>query len=43
MVEAARRQGLDYLAVTEHSKRLTMAHGLDSLRLLQQIEGRSID
>jgi len=38
MVEAARRQGLDYLAVTEHSKRLTMAHGLDSLRLLQQIE-----
>lgn len=38
MVEAARQQGLDYLAITEHSKRLTMAHGLDSRRLLQQIE-----
>ncbi len=38
MVEAARGQGLDYLAVTEHSKRLTMAHGLDSRRLLEQME-----
>jgi DNA polymerase (family 10) len=38
MVEAARQQGLDYLAITEHSKRLTMAHGLDSRRLMQQME-----
>ncbi len=38
MVEAARRQGLEYLAVTDHSKRLTMVHGLDSRRLLEQME-----
>jgi len=38
MVEAARGQGLEYLAVTEHSKRLTMAHGLDSRRLMEQME-----
>jgi DNA polymerase (family 10) len=38
MVEAARQQGLEYLAITEHSKRLTMAHGLDSRRLLEQME-----
>ena len=38
MVAAAQRHGLDYLAITEHSKRLTMAHGLDSRRLLQQVE-----
>ena len=38
MVEAARAQGFEYLAITEHSKRLTMAHGLDSRRLLEQME-----
>ena len=38
MVAAARHQGLEYLAITEHSKRLTMGHGLDSRRLLEQIE-----
>ena len=38
VVEAARQQGLEYLAITEHSKRLTMVHGLDSRRLLEQIE-----
>jgi DNA polymerase (family 10) len=38
MVAAARAQGLSYIAVTEHSKRLTMAHGLDSRRLLQQVD-----
>jgi DNA polymerase (family 10) len=38
MVEAARARGLQYLAITEHSKRLTMAHGLDSRRLLEQME-----
>ncbi len=38
MVAAARARGLRYLAITEHSKRLTMVHGLDSRRLLQQVE-----
>lgn len=38
MVAAARAEGLGYLAITDHSKRLTMVHGLDSRRLLQQIE-----
>jgi DNA polymerase (family X) len=38
MVGAARQQGLRYLAITEHSKRLTMAHGLDSRRLMEQME-----
>jgi DNA polymerase (family 10) len=38
MAEAARKQGLGYLAVTEHSRRLTVAHGLDAKRLLAQIE-----
>ncbi|WJW76631.1 DNA polymerase/3'-5' exonuclease PolX [Thiohalobacter sp. IOR34] len=38
MAEAARDHGFEYLAITEHSKRLTVARGLDSRRLLQQIE-----
>ena len=38
MVAAARVAGLGYIAITEHSKRLTMVHGLDSRRLLQQME-----
>lgn len=38
MAEAARTCGLQYLAITEHSKRLTVAHGLDSKRLLAQME-----
>lgn len=38
MAEAARAHGLEYLAITEHSKRLTMAKGLDSRRLLEQFE-----
>ncbi|MGE5153636.1 MAG: DNA polymerase/3'-5' exonuclease PolX [Bdellovibrio bacteriovorus] len=38
MVAAAQAQGLEYLAITEHSKRLTLAHGLDSRRLLEQME-----
>jgi DNA polymerase (family 10) len=37
MVAAARQRGRDYLAITDHSKRLTMAHGLDSRRLLEQM------
>ena len=38
MAEAARSRGLDYLAITEHSRRLKMAHGLDPDRLLRQID-----
>jgi isoquinoline 1-oxidoreductase alpha subunit len=37
MALAARAQGLAYLAITDHSQRLAMAHGLDSDRLLHQI------
>ena len=38
MAEAARARGLEYLAITDHSKRLSVAHGLDSKRLLAQLE-----
>ena len=38
MAEAARDQGLEYLAITEHSQHLTVAHGLDRDRLLKQID-----
>jgi DNA polymerase (family 10) len=38
MADAAAEHGLEYLAITEHSKRLTVAHGLDSKRLLVQAE-----
>ena len=38
MAEAARQRGLSYLAITEHSKRLTVAHGLTEDRLLKHIE-----
>lgn len=30
--------GLEYLAITEHSRRLTIAHGLDPVRLRRQLE-----
>lgn len=36
MARAAADHGLQYLAVSEHSRRLTMAHGLDPARLAQQ-------
>ncbi|MFQ5756310.1 MAG: DNA polymerase/3'-5' exonuclease PolX [Acidiferrobacterales bacterium] len=38
MALAARERGLRYLAITEHSQSLTIAHGLNERRLLQQIE-----
>jgi len=38
MVDAAQRRGFKYLAITEHSKHLTVAHGLDQRRLLNQLE-----
>jgi DNA polymerase (family 10) len=37
MAEAARTQGLKYLAITDHSQRLKVAHGLSADRLLQQM------
>jgi DNA polymerase (family X) len=36
MVNAARELGLEYIAITEHSRRQSMAHGLDPARLAQQ-------
>jgi DNA polymerase (family 10) len=38
MALAARALGLEYLAITEHSRHLTVAHGLDPLRLARQCE-----
>lgn len=38
MAEAARARGLRYLAITEHSRRLTVAHGVDPIRLAKQID-----
>jgi len=38
MAIAAREASLEYLAITDHSRHLTVAHGLDETRLLQQIE-----
>jgi len=37
MALAAKARGLSYLAITEHSRRLTLAHGLDPQRLAKQI------
>ena len=36
MAEAAKARGLKYVAITDHSKRVSMANGLDGKRLLQQ-------
>lgn len=38
MAEAARALGHDYLVLTDHSPRLTVAHGLNRERLLSQLE-----
>jgi DNA polymerase (family 10) len=38
MADVARARGLAYIAITEHSRRLTVTHGLDEKRLLKQIE-----
>jgi len=37
MAAAAQQRGLEYLAVTDHSKRVAMAHGLNGTRLRQQM------
>lgn len=36
MANAAISRGLQYIAITDHSKRVSMAHGLDANRLLDQ-------
>ena len=36
MARAAQQRGLEYLAITEHSQRLAMTHGLDPVRLMKQ-------
>ena len=41
MAKAAQAQGYAYIALTDHSRRVTMAHGLDPARLTRQ--GREID
>jgi DNA polymerase (family 10) len=38
MAEGASARGYDYLAITDHSKRVTMARGLDEKRLGKQID-----
>jgi DNA polymerase (family 10) len=38
MVEAARKRGRKYLAITDHSKRATIANGLTADRLLEEWE-----
>lgn len=38
MAVAARDHGFEYLAITDHSRRLTIARGLDSKRLFEQLE-----
>jgi len=38
MARAARKRGYQYLAVTDHTRRLAMAHGLDSKRIAAQME-----
>jgi DNA polymerase (family 10) len=37
MAEAARSRGYEYMALTDHSRRVAMTHGLDPARLARQI------
>lgn len=41
MAEAAQARGYEYIALTDHSRRVAMAHGLDPARLIKQ--AREID
>lgn len=38
MAAAAKERGYAYIALTDHSQRLTVAHGLDAVRLSRQID-----
>ena len=37
MARAAMSRGLKYIAITDHTKRLAMTHGLDEKRILKQM------
>jgi DNA polymerase (family 10) len=37
MAEAAQARGYEYIALTDHSRRVAMTHGLDPMRLARQI------
>lgn len=37
-VETAMKLGLEYIVITDHTKRLTVANGLDEVRLLEQMK-----
>ncbi len=38
VVEAAKKRGYDYIAITDHTKGLGVAHGLDEKRLAEEIK-----
>ncbi len=38
MVRAAEKKGYEYVAITDHSKKVTIANGLDTKRLREQME-----
>lgn len=38
MAEAAMKFGLEYIVITDHTKRLAMTHGLDERRIVQQMK-----
>ncbi len=38
MAKAAQAKGYEYIAITDHTKHLTIAHGLDEKRLREQLE-----
>ena len=38
MAAAAKARGYDYIAITDHSQHVTVAHGLDAARLSRQID-----
>ena len=38
MAEAAKEMGYEYLAITEHSQRVSMAHGFDAKKMERQIK-----
>ncbi|NIO39319.1 MAG: DNA polymerase III, partial [Burkholderiales bacterium] len=38
MAEAAAQRGYDYVSINDHSRHVTIAHGLDTKRLLAQIK-----
>ena len=37
MAKAAMARGLKYIAITDHTKRLAMTHGLDEKRIMKQM------